>query len=34
VVRELTDEEIALIRRSADVYVDNAARFNRSLKRL
>ena len=34
VVRELTDEEIALIRRSADVYVDNAERFNRSLKRL
>lgn len=34
VVRELTDEEVALIRRSADVYVDNAARFNRSLKRL
>ena len=34
VVRELTDEEIALIGRSADVYVDNAERFNRSLKRL
>ena len=34
VVRELTDEELALIRRSADVYVDNAARFSKSLKRL
>ena len=34
VVRELTDEELALIRRSADVYVDNAQRFSRSLNRL
>ena len=34
VVRELTDEEIALIRRSADVYVDNAERFKRMLNRL
>ena len=34
VVRELTDEEIALIRRSADVYVDNAERFKRLLNRL
>ena len=34
VVRELTDEEIALIRGSADVYVDNAERFNKSLNRL
>ena len=34
VVRELTDEELALIRRSADVYVDNAERFSQSLNRL
>jgi len=34
VVRELTDEELALIRRSADVYVDNAERFSKSLNRL
>jgi carbonic anhydrase/acetyltransferase-like protein (isoleucine patch superfamily) len=34
VVRELTDDERALIRRSADVYVDNAERFNRILNRL
>ena len=34
VVRELTDKEIALIRRSAEVYVENAARFNTSLNRL
>jgi len=34
VVRELTDDERALIRRSADVYVDNAERFNRLLDRL
>ena len=34
VVRELTDDELALIRRSADVYVDNAGRFSRSLSRL
>jgi carbonic anhydrase/acetyltransferase-like protein (isoleucine patch superfamily) len=34
VVRELTDEEIALIRRSAAVYVENAARFNTSLNRI
>ena len=34
VVRELTDEEIALIRGSADVYVENAERFNKSLNRL
>ena len=34
VVRELTDEELALIRRSADVYVDNAQRFSQSLNRL
>jgi carbonic anhydrase/acetyltransferase-like protein (isoleucine patch superfamily) len=34
VVRELTDEEIALIRHSADVYIDNAARFCKSLNRL
>ena len=34
VVRELTDEEIALICRSADVYVDNAERFKRLLNRL
>ena len=34
VVRELTDEELALIRRSADVYVDNAERFSKSLKQL
>lgn len=33
VVRELTDEEIALIRRSAEVYVDNAERFSKSLNR-
>ncbi len=30
VVRELDDEEIAGIRRSADIYVENAARFNRA----
>ena len=30
VVRELNDEEIAGIRRSADIYVENAARFNRA----
>ncbi|MDH3548187.1 MAG: gamma carbonic anhydrase family protein [Gammaproteobacteria bacterium] len=34
VVRELTDEERALIRRSAAVYVDNAERFSKSLNRL
>jgi carbonic anhydrase/acetyltransferase-like protein (isoleucine patch superfamily) len=34
VVRALTDEEIALIRRSAEVYVENAARFSTSLNRL
>ena len=34
VVRELTDEEIALIRRSAEVYVKNAARFSTSLNQL
>jgi len=34
VVRELSDEELALIRRSADVYVDNAEKFSKSLKRL
>ena len=34
VVRDLTDDEIALIRRSADIYVENAARFSKSLNRL
>lgn len=34
VVRELTDEERALIRRSAAVYVDNAERFSKLLKPL
>ena len=34
VVRKLTDEERALIRRSAAVYVDNAERFSKSLNRL
>ncbi len=32
VVRELTDEEKAMIARSADVYVANAKRFNEELK--
>lgn len=34
VVRKLTDEERALIRRSAAVYVDNAERFSKLLKPL
>jgi len=34
VVRELTDDELALIRRSADIYADNAGRFNKSLNPL
>jgi len=33
VARELSEEEIAHIRWSAEVYVENAARFNRSLIR-
>ena len=32
VVRELNDEEIAGIRRSADIYVENAARFSSDLR--
>lgn len=34
VSRELTDDEIAMISKSADIYVENARRFSSSLERL
>lgn len=34
VARELTDDEIAMISKSADIYVDNAKRFSSSLEPL
>ncbi len=34
VVRELTDEEYEMISKSADIYIENAQRFKKSLKKI